>query len=90
MTKCDGWRSGLDARIPFVAPVFPVAAVTAPQVLQAVDDLDAHDVLGLLVAELPLHAQAQRRAVADARVAAVHAVGEQGLRVKGIDQVEAF
>ena len=46
--------AGLDPRVPLVAAVFPETAVPTPQARQAVDELDAHQVLGLLVTELPL------------------------------------
>ena len=39
----------LDAGVPFVAAIFPIAAVPAPQAGEAVDQFDAHDVLGLFV-----------------------------------------
>src|SRR4026207_615419 len=47
-------------REPFVAPVLPITALTAPDVRVALDELDAHDVLGHLVAELPLDPQPDR------------------------------
>ena len=61
--------------VPFVPAVFPIAAVSAPQSGEAVDQLDAHEVFCLFVAELSLDPQAQRRAVAGAQVLAVHLVG---------------
>lgn len=52
----DGWdlTRGSDARVPLVSPIFPVAAVSAPQACEAVDDFDAHDVFRLFVTQLPL------------------------------------
>ena len=40
----------LDAGVPFVAAVFPITAVPAPQTGEAVGQFDAHDVLCLFVA----------------------------------------
>src|SRR5271165_4390600 len=79
-----------DARVPFVAAVLPVAALAAVQARQAVGELDALDVLGLLVAELALDPEAQRGAVGDVERPAVHGVGDQGLGMAGIHQREAF
>ena len=53
-------------------------------------DFEAHQVLGLLVAELALDPQAQRRAVRHRQVLAVHAVGQDGLRVEGVNEVDAL
>src|SRR6476646_8277427 len=62
--------AGLDVSL--LAAVFePVRHDETPQVLHA------------LVAHLPLHAQAHRRAVREREIAPVHAVGQDGLRVEG-------
>ncbi len=45
--------------VPLIAAVFPETAIAAPQTGKAVDDLNAHDVFGLLVAELPFDPQTQ-------------------------------
>ena len=58
--------------------------------LSEVDGLDAGDVFGVLVADLALHPEAKRRAMLDRQCLAVHAIGEDGLRVKGVEQVDAF
>jgi hypothetical protein len=79
-----------NAGVPFVSPVLPISAVAAPKAAEAVHDLDAHDVFGLLVAKLPLYPQAQRRSVADGKILAVHCVGKNGLLVKGVDEVDAL
>src|SRR5215471_5207085 len=50
---------------------------------------DARQVLHALVAELPFYTQAHGRAVWDGEIAAVHAVGQNGLRVKRIKQINA-
>src|SRR5690349_24549293 len=56
---------GSDARVPLVPLVLPVAAVSAGDVREALDELDAHHVLRVLVAQLALDAKADRRAVPD-------------------------
>ena len=50
-------------RVPFITAIFPIAAAAAMQLGEALHQLDARDVLRHLVAELPLEAQPQRRAV---------------------------
>src|SRR6476620_4850710 len=44
----------------------------------------------MLVAELALHAQPQRRAMRLSEGRAVHVVGEDRLRVEGVDEVDAL
>src|SRR5450432_913039 len=93
--KPRSWRrtpteSRSDSRVPLVAAVFPEAAIAAAEVAVVVHRLDPHDVLGLLVAELALDAQAQRRAVRHRQRLVVHGVGQDGLRVVGVDQVDAL
>jgi len=51
-----------------------------------IHDLDPADVFRLLVAELALDPQAQRRAVGDGQRLAVHGVGEDRLRVEGVHE----
>lgn len=80
----------LDAGVPFVAAIFPIAAVPAPQAGEAVDQFDAHDVLGLFVPQLSLDPETQGRAVTDAKVLAVHLVGEDGLRMNRVDEIDAL
>ena len=46
--------------------------------------------LACLVAELAFDPKPQRRAMADRQGAVVHAVGEDGLRMEGVDQVDAL
>ena len=48
--------------------------------------LDPHHVFRHLVAELPLDAQPERRAVRNRQRLIVHLVGEDGLRVEGVNQ----
>src|SRR5688572_31489353 len=80
-----------DTRIPIiVAPVFPVPATALADFGQAVDRFDTHDELRVLVPELALHPQPQRGAVSHRQVTSVHAVGEDGLPMKRVDQVDAL
>jgi len=57
---------------------------------EALHQLDAHDVFRHLVAELPFEAQPQRRAVGNGQRLAVHVIGEDRLRMRSIDQVDAL
>src|SRR5260221_8589925 len=76
--------------VPLIAFVFPVAALAAADVREALHQLDAHDVLGHLVAELALHTHADRRSVGHRQHGAVHLVGEDGLRVVRILHIDAL
>src|SRR5207244_401359 len=51
-------------RIPLVAAIFPEAALALADTVEPFDGLDAGQVFGVLVADLALDAQPQRRAVA--------------------------
>ena len=48
--------------VPLVAAVLPVAALPARDLVETRDQLDTHDVFRVLVAQLALDAQADRRA----------------------------
>lgn len=63
----DGIRNGacLNPRIPLIAAIFPKSAPAAPETVEAVRDLDTHQIFCLLVAELAFDTQPQRRAMAD-------------------------
>ena len=54
-----------DSGIPLIAAIFPKTALTAPYIVEFVADFDAHHVFGMLVAEMALDAQTQRRAMGD-------------------------
>ena len=58
-------------------------------ILELVDHGDALHVLHALVAHLPLNPQPHRRAVLRREITPVHAVGEEGLRVQRVEQVDA-
>jgi hypothetical protein len=51
--------------------------------------LDAH-IFGVLVAELAFDPQPERRAMRHGQGRAVHLVGQDGLRMVGVDQVDAL
>src|SRR5579872_954824 len=74
----------LNSGIPVVAAVFPIATVAAGDSSQVAHELDVLDVLGLLVAELALHPQPQRRSVRHIERFAVHVIGDERLRMVGI------
>src|SRR5262245_17137426 len=78
-----------DSCVPLVTVVLPVAALASCDVREAFDEFDAQQVLRVLVAELALDAQAQRRAVLDRQGLPVQSVGEDRLRVVGILHVDA-
>ena len=80
----------LDPGIPLVATVLPEAAIAAPEACEAVDNFDPHNILRLLVAELPFDPEAQWCAMPDREVLSVHGIGEDGLRMEGVDQVDAL
>src|SRR6478752_6289347 len=59
------WSRKSNPAVPLVAQVFPVAAVAAAKAVERGDQVDADQVLGLLVAQLALQAHAQGCAVRD-------------------------
>src|ERR1700756_1032928 len=84
------WRYHSDPRIPLIPAIFPIAAAAAMPLGEALHQPDAHDVLRHLVAELPFEAQPQRRAVGNGQPLAVHVIGEDRLRMRSIDEVDAL
>src|SRR5260370_14033933 len=77
-------------RIPLVAAVLPEAALAAGDVGKAIHRLDAVDVFGVLVADMTLHPQPQRRTVSDRQGFALHPVGHNGLRMEAGEQADAL
>src|SRR5208282_1497036 len=77
-----------DPRVPLVAAVLPEPAAPARNASEAVDRFDSHHVFGHLVAELPLDPQSERRAVLDLEGGEIHLVGQDGLGMKGVDEVD--
>src|SRR5258708_2847821 len=84
------WRYHSDPRIPLITAIFPIAATAAMQIGEALHQLDAHDVFCHLVAELPFEAQPQWRAVGNGQRLAVHLIGEDRLRMRSVNQVDAL
>ena len=80
----------LRTRIPIVTSVLPITAVATGDLGKAVNDFDRPDVLGHLVPELLLDAQAQRRAVGDRQRLPVQPVGKDRLWMTGADEIDAF
>ena len=68
-----------NAGVPLVAVVFPIAAFATSDVRKAFDQLDPHHILGVLVAELPLDAQANRCTVGNRQILAVQPVRESNV-----------
>src|SRR5215471_20084195 len=75
---------------PFVAVIFPIATLAAVDLLEVLDELDAHDILRVLVAKLSFHAKTHRGAVRHRQRSVVEIVGEDRLRMKRILEVDAF
>src|SRR5258708_3315550 len=73
-----------------IVKVFPPAATPLPDRVEPIDDLDAIDVLRVLVANLHLHAKAERSTVADRQLLAVHSVSQDGLRMERVLEVNAL
>src|SRR4029078_9182356 len=76
--------------IPFVATVFPKSAVAATYCREASDGFDPHHVFRHLVTELPLDTQPQWCAIRNRQRLLVHIIGENGLRMESIDQIDAL
>src|SRR5205807_9266514 len=83
-------KGGLDPRVPLVAAILPVPPLPATDGREGLHQLDAHDVLGHLVAELALDAQTERRAVLDRQRAVVDLVREDGLGMERVVEVDAL
>src|SRR5690606_10304829 len=79
-----------DTRVPLIAAVLPVTALTLADLAEAGHCLNSSQVLGVLVAEVPLNAQPQRSSVADRERLTVKLMGDECLRVEGVVEVTAF
>ena len=73
---------------------YPASAAAEPKPLpnrfQAIGYGEAGDVFDALVAELPGNTQSKRSAKSDRKLTAIHAVGDESLRVQCIGHVDAF
>src|SRR5262245_49971964 len=81
---------GSNAGVPFVAAIFPEAAVAATNPGKPLPRLDTHYVFRHLVAELALDAEPERRAMRNWQRRAVHVVGEDSLRMEGVFETDRF
>ncbi len=77
-------------RIPLVTAIFPKPALSAPEPVEPVSQLDAHQIFCVLVAELPFDPQPQWGAVAYGERDVVETVGKNGLGMESVDQIDAF
>ena len=85
------WPVLSDARVPCV-PIFRAQGAGAQafaKLLEVISDREAIDVFDVLVAELPGNPQPERSAEFDGKLGAIHAVGDESLRVQGIGHVNA-
>ena len=89
-STCREQNRPSDPRVPLVALVLPVAALAAGDLGELDDEFDRRDVLRVLVAQLPLDAQPQRRAVGHRQRRVVQVVGEDRLRVARVVEVDAL
>src|SRR5690349_6329682 len=70
--------------------ILPIPALALAEPGETVDELDRMKVLRLLVAERTLDPEADRRAVAHRKNLVVEPVGEDCLRVVGVDEIRAL
>src|SRR6185369_2141364 len=80
----------LDPGVPLVTLIFPIAALAAGDVGEALDQLDPHQIFGVLVAQLTLDPQPDRRAVRYRQRLVVQLVGQNCLRMVGIFEIDAL
>src|SRR6266511_1522758 len=81
---------GSNAGVPLIALIFPVTALALTDFLQGRNKLERADIFGVLVAKLIFNAQTKRRAVVDRHGPVVQLVGENRLRMNGVDEIDAF
>src|SRR3984893_13120727 len=75
------WRHALYPGEPVIALVFPIATGSIGE------EVDFGEILDVFVAELDRRVDSQRRAVVGVQIMAVHAIGEQSLRMKRAAEV---
>src|ERR1700733_14762286 len=88
--KSNGGTPVSDPGIPGVALILPVAPLPFTDMSVSFDQLDAHDVFRHLIAELALDTKADRSAVCNREDLVVHLVGEDGLRMHGLRQIDTL
>src|SRR3990172_3812959 len=79
-----------DTGIPLIAIVLPRTAIPSSNVVKVIDDLDASQELRHLVPKLSFDPDAQGGPVRKRQRSPIHLMGENGLRMKGVDQVDAL
>src|SRR5262245_30553612 len=82
-------RASSDPCVPGVTVLHGEGAIPVSNIFEAVGYRDLCEIFEVLVAELSFHAQANRGAMRDGKVAAVHSVSEQGLWMQRVRHVEA-
>src|SRR5580692_581778 len=87
MPRCG---PALNSRVPFVALVFPVAAVSAGDSCKTSDDFDSPDPFCALVAKLRRYAQPHGRTVIGIEGRVVESQCEQRLRMASLMEIQAF
>src|SRR5579872_3910393 len=80
----------LNPRVPFVAAILPEAAAASAERSEFLARLDPHDIFRHLIAELALDPEPQWRAMLDRQARAVHVIGEDRLRMEGVDEIDAL
>src|SRR5262245_21769920 len=83
-TQLDVCFSILNSGVPFIALVFPISAFPTADVAEGLDQLDTHHILRVLIAELALESEPQRRTMRDIQWPTVQLIGQNGLGVEGV------
>src|SRR6202050_1379333 len=84
------FSANLYPRIPLVSAIFPKSSFTAADVTKVLDRANSHHILGVFVTQLSLNAQSQRCAVGDGQPFAVELIGENCLRMKGVNEIDTL
>src|SRR5277367_944171 len=79
-----------DTCIPFVSAILPETAFTAANRTEVLDRLDSHHILRVFVSQLTLDSKPQRSSIGDRQPFAVQVIGEDRLRMKGVDEINTF
>ena len=79
-----------DTGVPGVAAFRSRRAQAFSESFQAIGYGEASDIFDALIAELAGNTQSQRAAESNGKLTAIHAVGDESLRVQRIGHVDAF
>src|ERR1051325_2508622 len=90
MTYCKSSPALLGAGKPGVAAFGRRGAQTFAELFEVVGQREPRDVFHALVSELPGNAHAKRSAMSDRKLAAIHFVCQQRLRMQRIGHVDAL